>query len=69
MMSIFPQMSGFDLWMIIILTDSGNDLKVSSFTKFLNVIRPFVVFFEMNGSLWFDNFLGFNFFWLIYESD
>ena len=68
-MSIFPQMSGFDLWMIINLTDSDTDLKVSSFTKFLIVIRPFVVFFEMNGSLWFDNFFGFNFFSLIYESD
>ena len=51
MMSIFLQMSGFDLWMIINLSDSDTDLKVSSFTKFFNVIRPFVVFFEINGSL------------------
>ena len=51
MMSIFPQMSGFVLWMIINLSDSDTDFKVSSFTKFLNVIRPFVVFFEMSGSL------------------
>ena len=59
-MSIFPQMSGFDSWMIIKLSDSDTELKVS-FTKFLNVLRPFVVFFEMSGSLWFDDFLGFNF--------
>ena len=45
MMSIFPQMSGFDLWMIINLSDSDTDLKVSSYTKFLNVILPFVVVF------------------------
>ena len=51
MISIFPQMSGFDLWMIINFSDSDTDLKVFSFTKFLNVIRPFAVFFEMNGSL------------------
>ena len=51
MMSIFPQMSDFDLWMVINLSDSDSDLKVSSITKFFNVIRPFVVFFEINGSL------------------
>ena len=62
MMSIFPQMSGFDLWMIINLSDSDTDLKVSSFTKFLNVIRPFVVFFEMSCSLWFDVSLSFSVF-------
>ena len=45
MMSIFPQMSGFDLWMIINLTDSITDLKISSFTKFLNVVLPFVGLF------------------------
>ena len=45
MMSIFPQMSGFDLWMIINLSDSDTDLKISSFTKFLNVILPFVGLF------------------------
>ena len=28
-MSIFPQMSGFDLWMIINLSDSDAILKVS----------------------------------------
>ena len=61
MMSIFPQMSGFDLWMIINLSDSDTELNVSSFTKFPNVLRPLVVFFEINGSLWFDDFLGFNF--------
>ena len=50
-MSIFPQMSDFDLWMIINLSDSDTELNVSSFTKFSNVLWPFVVFFEMNGSL------------------
>ena len=62
-------MSGFDLWMIINLSDSDTDLKVSSFTKFLNVIRPFVVFFKINGSLWFDDIICFQFFSLIYERD
>ena len=60
-MSIFPQMIDFDLWMIINLSDSDTELNVSSFTKFSNVLRPLVVFFEINGSLWFDDFLGFNF--------
>ena len=45
MMSIFPQMSGFDLWMIINLSDSETDLKISFFTKFLNVVLPFVGLF------------------------
>ena len=44
-MSIFPQMSGFDLWIIINLSNSDTDLKISSFTKFLNVILPFVGLF------------------------
>ena len=60
-MSIFPQMSDFDLWMIINSSDSDTELKVSSFTIFLNVLRPLVVFFEINGSLWFDDFIVFNF--------
>ena len=34
MMSIFPQMSGFDLWMIINLSDSDTILKVSSYQIF-----------------------------------
>ena len=50
-MSIFPQMSDFDLWMIINSSDSDTELNVSSFNKFSIVLRPFVVFFEMNGSL------------------
>ena len=64
MMSIFPQMGGFDLWMIIKLSDSDTNLKVSSFTKILNVILPcpVLVFFEMSCSLWFDVFLCFSFF-------
>ena len=45
-MSIFPQMSDFDLWMIINSSDSDTELNVS-FTKFSNFLRPFVVFFEI----------------------
>ena len=59
-MSIFPQMSDFDLWMIINSSDSDTELNVSSFNKFSIVLWTFVVFFEINGSLWLDDFLGLN---------
>ena len=66
-MSIFPQMSDFDLWMIINSSDSYTELNVS-FTKFSNFLRPVVVFLKL--MVLYDSMIFLvSIFSLIYERD